>query len=720
MAWYDAISLGIRRKLPVILQTEAAECGLACLAMVLSYHGVITDLATLRGRHAVSMKGMSMATLSKLAQREQLGFRAVRVRLREMKDLRTPCVLHWDLSHFVVLKEVRNTTVIVHDPDVGEREYGLEELSRHFTGVALELWPDPGFKPREEKAPISLTQLIGQVKGFLPSLVQVLSLSLVLQLFVLIGPLYMQWIVDHVVVSRDSNLLTTLALAFTLVILLQAGIGLMRTWLMLYISTSIRIQWKSNIFSHMLRLPLEYFQKRHLGDIVSRTGSIDQIQAVLTTIFVETLFDGMMVILTLVMMFIYSPQLAWLAIVTVSLYLLLRLLWYKPLYLAKEEYIVRSAIVSTHYLETIRGMRAIKLFGRQTERRNAWQTLLISETNAGLRIAKLNIYYGLAKSILSGTFHILILWTGATQILAGNLSVGMLMAFMSYRGQFDSRVTSLIDQFIELRMLRLYGERLADVVLTPGEEEINRSLIERPIEGAPDIQITDLKFRYAAEDPWVLDGITVNIKAGEAVAITGPSGCGKTTLANLLLGALKPVEGSIQVGSVPLEKMGNDAWRRMVGTVMQDDTLFAGSIADNICFFDTKPDREQIEEAARLAAIHKDIEKMPMGYQTLVGDMGTVLSGGQKQRVTLARALYKKPQVLILDEATSHLDVKGEERVNASIASLNVTRIVIAHRPETIGSAQRVIDMYRGKIVYDGSPEGYFEKLGLKRPAKEE
>ena len=720
MAWYDAISLGIRRKLPVILQTEAAECGLACLAMVLSYHGVITDLATLRSRHAVSMKGMSMATLSKLAQREQLGFRAVRVRLREMKDLRTPCILHWDLSHFVVLKEVRATTVIVHDPDVGEREYGLEELSRHFTGVALELWPDPGFKPREEKSPISLGQLIGQVKGFFPSLVQVLALSLVLQLFVLISPLFMQWIVDHVVVSRDANLLTTLALAFLLVMLLQQGIGLMRTWLMLYISTSVRLQWKSNIFSHMLRLPLEYFQKRHLGDIVSRTGSIDQIQAVLTSIFVETLFDGMMVILTLLMMFIYNPQLAWLAIVAVCLYLLLRVLWYKPLYLAMEEYIVRSAIVSTHYLETIRGMRAIKLFGRQTERRNAWQTLLISETNAGLRIAKLKIYYGLAKSILSGMFHILILWTGATQILAGNLSVGMLMAFMSYRGQFDSRVTGLIDQFIELRMLRLYGERLADVVLTPGEEEVTRSLIERPMEGAPDIQITDLKFRYAAEDPWVLDGITVNIKAGEAVAITGPSGCGKTTLANLLLGALKPVEGSIQIGSVPLDKMGNEAWRRMVGTVMQDDTLFAGSIADNICFFDTKPDREQIEEAARLAAIHKDIEKMPMGYQTLVGDMGTVLSGGQKQRVTLARALYKKPQVLILDEATSHLDVKGEERVNASIASLNVTRIVIAHRPETIGSAQRVIDMYRGKIVYDGPPDGYFEKLGLKRPAKEE
>ncbi len=717
MAWLESLSLGLNRRLPVILQTEAAECGLACLAMVMGYHGVITDLATLRARHAISLKGMSLASLAKLAQEERLGFRAVRLQLKDMANLSTPAILHWDLNHFVVLKSVRGNQVTVHDPDVGERRYTMQEVNEHFTGVALELWPDPGFEPRRESTPIALGQLIGQVTGFWPALTRILTLSLVLQIFVLTGPLFMQWILDHVIVSRDTNLLTTLALGFLLLLLIQLGVGILRSWMLLAINTSIRVQWKANIFAHLLRLPLEYFQKRHLGDIVSRTNSIDEIQRVLTSAFVESLLDGLMMILTMVMMFIYNPTLAWIALVAVGLYLALRLLWFKPLYLATEEQIVRGATLSTHYLETIRGMRTIKLFARQLVRRSAWQTLLINETNATLRIQKLRILYGLARSMLSGVFNIVLLWMGATQILSGQLSVGMLMAFLAYRSQFDSRVTGLIDQYIDLRMLRLYGERLADVVLTPGEEEVRRTLTDQVPDKAPEIVVRDLRFRYAEQDPWVLDGVSFSIQPGEAVAITGPSGCGKTTLANLLLGVLKAQEGSILVGSVALEKMGNDAWRSLVGTVMQDDTLFAGSIAENICFFDPRPDNERIEECARLAAIHKDIEAMPMGYQTLVGDMGTVLSGGQKQRVTLARALYKQPQVLLLDEATSHLDVKREAQVNESIAGLNVTRIVIAHRPETIGSAQRVIEMERGTIVYDGPPDGYFERLGLARPA---
>lgn len=718
MAWIESLSIGLRRRLPVILQTEAAECGLACLAMVLGYHGVMTDLATLRARHAISLKGMTLATLAKLAEDEKLGFRAVRLELQDIDKLRMPAILHWDLNHFVVLKSVGNGFITVHDPDVGERRYRMEEVSEHFTGVALELWPDPGFQPRKEKIRISLDQLIGQVSGFWPSLAQVLVLSLVLQIFVLLGPLFMQVIVDNVVVSRDVNLLTTLALGFLILLVLQQTIGILRTWLLLSINTSIRVQWKANIFSHLLRLPLDFFQKRHLGDIVSRTNSIDEIQRVLTSAFVEALFDGLMVILTLVMMFVYNPTLAWISIGAVSLYLGLRLLWFKPLYRATEEQIVRGANLSTHYLETIRGMRTIKLFSRQLVRRNTWQTLLINETNATLTTQKLRILYGLARSTLSGVANIVLLWMGASQILAGNLSVGMLVAFLAYRGQFDSRVTGLIDQFIDLKMLQLYGERLADVVLTPGEEEVRRTLTDQPLQQAPEIRIENLRFRYAEQDPWVLDGINLVIQPGEAVAITGSSGCGKTTLASILLGVRKPVDGNIFIGSVPLERMGNDAWRQMVGTVMQDDTLFSGSIAENISFFDPRPELARIEECARLAAIHEDIEAMPMGYQTLVGDMGTVLSGGQKQRVMLARALYKQPQVLVLDEATSHLDVKREAEVNASIAGLNITRIVIAHRSETIGAAQRVIEMSRGRVIYDGSPQGYFAQLDLQRPAQ--
>jgi ATP-binding cassette, subfamily B, bacterial CvaB/MchF/RaxB len=716
MAWLESLSLGLRRRLPVVLQTEAAECGLACLAMVMGYHGVVTDLATLRSRHAVSLKGITLAALARIAQEEKLGFRAVRLELHDLANLRTPAILHWDLNHFVVLRSVSGNQVVVHDPDVGERRYGLQEVSEHFTGVALELWPDPGFQPRKEAQPISLSQLVGQVSGLWPALAKVLTLSLVLQVFVLTGPLFLQWIVDHVVVSRDANLLTTLAIGFLLLLFIQQGIGILRTWMLLALNTQIRLQWKANIFTHLLRLPLEYFQKRHLGDIVSRTHSMEEIQRVLTSAFVESLLDGLMMVLTLVMMFVYSPTLAWIAIVAVSLYLLLRLLWYRPLYLATEEQIVRAATLATHYLETIRGMRAIKLFSRQLVRRGTWQTLLVAETNATLRIQKLRILYGLARSLLSGVFNIVLLWVGATQIMAGNLSIGMLMAFLAYRSQFDSRVTGLIDQYIELKMLGLYGERLADVVLTPAEQDIRRTLTDRPLDGPPEIRVQDLRFRYSAQDPWVLDGVNLSIRPGEAVAITGPSGCGKTTLANLLVGMLRPTEGQILAGGIALEKVGHETWRALVGTVMQDDVLFAGSIAENICFFDPQPDYARIEECARLAAVDRDIEAMAMGYQTLVGDMGTVLSGGQKQRVTLARALYKRPHVLVLDEATSHLDLAHEAQVNRAIARLRITRIVIAHRPQTIGSAERVIELQRGRVVYDGPPDGYFERLGLASP----
>ncbi len=715
MAWTDAIALGLRRRLPIVLQTEAAESGLACLAMIMSYHGLMTDLATLRQRHIISMKDITLATLSEVAREEQLGFRTVRLETDELAQLRMPAILHWELDHFVVLKKVTANRVVICDPAVGELRLTFAAVSRRFTGVALELWPAPGFEPQKKKARISIGQLLGQITGFWPSLSQAFLLTLLLEAFALIQPLFLQWILDQVVVSKDGNLLTTLALGFLMLLFMQQGVGLLRSWILLVINTSVRIQWRANVFTHLLRLPVDYFQKRHLGDIVSRTGSIDQIQTVLTSAFVEALFDGALVIITLVMMFLYSPPLAWIGIAAVAIYLVIRILWYRPFYAATEEFIVRSATLSSHFLETIRGVRAIKLFGRQIERQNAWQTLLVGETNAALTTQKLQIFYGLLRSSISGSFNILLLWMGTRQILDGTLSVGMLMAFLAYRSQFDSRLTELIAKGIDLKMLQLYAERLADVVLTEPETDTRRTLTDEAVEHSPSISIENVRFRYADQEPWVLDGTTFKIESGESVAIVGGSGCGKTTLVNLLLGSYVPTEGLIRIGAVPLARMGNNAWRRLVGTVMQDDTLFAGSIADNICFFDASPDLPWIEECARLAAIHQDIEAMPMGYQTLVGDMGTVLSGGQKQRVLLARALYKRPGVLILDEATSHLDIKREAEVNRSIAALRISRIVVAHRPETIGAVERVIELSEGKVSFDGTPDEYFVHVDIKR-----
>jgi ATP-binding cassette subfamily B protein RaxB len=704
--------------MPTILQTEAAECGLACLAMVLHHHGTSTDLSALRSRHAVSLTGMTLTTLTAISQVEQLGTRGLRLELDELPLLRLPAILHWNLNHFVVLKSVNKSQVVILDPAFGERRLSLEETSQFFTGVALELWPAPDYKPRDEKTRISLTQLIGQVTGFLPALGQVLLLSMALEIFGLVSPLFMQWVLDHAVVSRDQHLLTMLVIGFGLLLILQNVASLVRSWLLMIIKTSISVQWRSNVFAHMTRLPLTYFQNRHLGDIISRADSVEEIQQTLTAAFVESLFDGLLVIMTLALMFVYSAALAWTAIVAVVLYLVIRLLWYRPFYAAHEEWLVRDANQSSHFMESIRGMRAIQLFGRQTQRQGSWQTLLVKATNAHLKIETMQIFYALIRGSLSGAFALAIVWQGVHQVMINQLTVGMLIAFIAYRSQFDSRVTSLIDNAIALKMLRLHAERLADLVLTPATpvaKRLDARDLQHPSNTIkiPTLSFENLRYRYADQSPWVLDNITLQIRPGEVVAITGRSGSGKTTLINLLLGSLAPTEGRVLVDGVPLAQIGVDRWRQGVATVMQDDSLFAGSIADNICFFDNQPDLDWMMECAGMAALQEDIEAMPMAYQTLVGDMGTVLSGGQKQRLLLARALYKRPQVLVLDEATSHLDVVSEAEVNAAVAALPVTRIVVAHRPDTIRTAHRVVDLHNGCVAFDGPAEEYLRLLAI-------
>jgi ATP-binding cassette subfamily B protein RaxB len=384
-----------------------------------------------------------------------------------------------------------------------------------------------------------------------------------------------------------------------------------------------------------------------------------------------------------------------------ALYGLGRWAWFAPLRHATEEQIIHAAKQQSHFLETIRGVKTIKLFQRQDERRASWLSLLVDQVNADLRTQKLNLLYKSLNGVLFGIENILIIWLGARMVMDGNFTVGVLMAFNAYKGQFDSRVSSLIDKFVEVKMLQLQGERLADIVLQQPETAHGRLVGEQEAPLTPSLEVRGLRFRYAEQEPYVLDGVSFRIAAGESVAIVGPSGGGKTTLINILLGILAPTQGEVLIGGQSVSHVGLDALRRMIGTVLQDDVLFAGSLADNISFFDPQADHAWIAECARLAAIHHDIAAMPMGYNTLVGDMGTILSGGQKQRVLLARALYKRPQILFLDEATSHLDIEREHLVNAAIKSINITRVIVAHRPETINSADRVINLAGGKVIDD-------------------
>ncbi|KVO63084.1 peptidase domain-containing ABC transporter [Burkholderia stagnalis] len=701
MKWMDALQFGWRRRLPVMLQTQAAECGLACVGMIASYHGHDLDLVSLRRRFSPSLKGATLNDVMLIASRLDLTSRALRLELDELGKLKLPCILHWDMSHFVVLKSVSRGRITIHDPAHGLRDVPLAEVSDHFTGIALELMPSPSFTRTKARESISMAKLVGSVTGIRAAFAQVLLLSVALEVFGIVTPFYMQWVMDQVLVSADADLLTLLAIGFLLVVLFQHAASALRAWVVTWFSSLLGVQWTANVCAHLFRLPMAYFEQRHIGDVVSRFGAINTIQSALTTQFVGALLDGVMAVVTLAMLFVYSPTLTWLVLGLFAAYGAIRWVAYRPFRQANEEQIVYAARAESNLLESIRGVQAIKLANKQEARVATYANAVVETTNKHVAIERLSIGFSTLQGVISGAGRVMLVWLAAKQVLDGQFSAGMLVAFISFADQFIARGSGLIGTLIDFRMLRLHGERLADIVLTDVEADMEAK-IARPTDARraqpPAIDVRDVRFRYAETEPWVLDGCSLSIAPGESVALVGPSGQGKTTMAKLLLGLLTPEHGSVRVDGVDIRKLGLHQHRELIGCVMQDDILFAGSIADNIGFFDPQPDQARIEEAARLAQIHDDIAAMPMGYQSLVGDMGSSLSGGQSQRVLLARAFYRKPAILVLDEATSHLDVERERLINDAVRAMNVTRIIVAHRPETIRSADRVIVLAHGCV----------------------
>lgn len=689
-------------RVPTILQTENAECGLVCLAMIAGYYGHRIGLQEIRRRFSISQKGGNFKGLVHIASQMQLASRAVRLELGALGGLRTPCILHWEFNHFLVLERMKGGFAHIHDPAHGYRKVSMEEVSRKFTGVALELWPMEGFEKVDCRQTTRLSQIIGSLQGLHSTFVQLLVLSIALEIFVLAAPFYVQLTVDNAIPAADIDLMALLAIGFLILVLCQHAAAFSRSWVLMYLSAVWNMRWRADIFSHLIRLPIAFFIKRHLGDLLSKFGAVDEIQRTVTTSFLEGALDGVMALLTMVLMFLYSPLLTCVVIVAVIIYASLRVLWLGPLREATQAHLISAAKQQSHFLETLRGMMAIKLFSRESGRRDAWLTLLADQVNADIRVQRLTILYKHASGLLSGIENIVVVWIGAHFASDGKLTIGAMMAFIAYKTLFQTRIVALIDKVAEYRMLSVQVDRLSDITLAKAEEleyHAPRPKTDATAHRGVALIVSNLSFRYGDFEPLVLHNVSFTIHPGESVAITGSSGCGKSTLAQLLLGILSPTSGSISLRTSESELNDAASLRHAFGTVMQDDLLLAGSLFENICFFDPEADSDWVVECAKRAHIHQDIEALPMRYDTLVGDMGSALSGGQKQRVLLARALYKKPACLLLDEATSHLDVACEREVNAAVQLLKMTRIIIAHRPETIASADRVLHLERGRIV---------------------
>ena len=466
----------------VQLQGEAGECGLACLAMVIQAHGLRLDLSDLRSRFPVGLKGASLRQLMAHAAALNFGARALRLDIDGLSQLQRPCILHWDLNHFVVLKRAGRRHVVILDPAIGERRLSLAEASRHFTGVALELTPNADFQPVDARPRLKLSQLTGRVHGLPRAMFAIFAVALVLELFAIAAPLFNQMVVDDAITAHDAELLTVLVLGFGLLLLAQTALGLARSWMVMVLGQTLSLQWVGNVFAHLVRLPVHWFERRHLGDITSRFGAVGAIQRTVTTALIEAVLDGIMVIAALVMMLLYAPSLTAVVLVAVVAYGLLRWASYRPLRDAAAERLVVAARENTHFLESLRAIQPLKLFGREEERRGRWQNLIVDVQNRDVRTAKLNIGFATANTFIFGVENLLVFWLGAKLVMdsqsgsADPFSIGMLFAFVAYKSQFTGRVSALINYAVEIKMLGLHAERLADIALAVPETDTAQGL----------------------------------------------------------------------------------------------------------------------------------------------------------------------------------------------------------------------------------------------------
>jgi ATP-binding cassette subfamily B protein RaxB len=676
------------RRVPLILQSEAPECGIACVAMIAGYHGLRTDLAAMRRRLSPSMRGITLKHVAALAQQMQMSARGLQAPLKALGQLQLPAILHWDMNHFVVLTAVSGNKITLHDPAVGRRVMTLEEASSHYTGVAMEILPTADFRQRDERGSISAWQLLGVARGLKGALLQVLLLSLVLEVLAIASPFFVQIVVDRVVVGRDRDLLAVLGIGFSLLVLMSVATTAVRAWLGVYLSTQLSLRLLDALFSHLLKLPLSWFEKRYVGDIVSRFRSVDAVQRTLSLAFLEALVDGLMVVLTFFVMLWYSPLLTLVVVGAGVAYGLARWLFYDPQRRAADEALIHEARASTHFIETLRGMLAIKLNMREPERRSAYQNLVVEHTNASVAGQRLTIAHRAVHGLIFGLENVAVVWLAAQLVLDGSFSTGMLFGFLAFKLLFLTRVNNLVDKGIEFRMLDLHAERIGDIALA--DPESVPAGIREVADAVLTIEARGLGFAYGPEGP-VFRDVSLQVAGGEMVAIVGPSGCGKTTLVKVLIGLLERTEGELRVCGRDLREWDRASFRRRIGVVLQDDQMFAGTIEDNISFFDPQHDAARVRECAQLAAIDADIEAMPMGYNTIVGSLAHTLSAGQKQRILLARALYRQPQILFLDEAFDQLDLSLETRITDALRAHGLGIVIVSHRPDTVRSVDRVV-----------------------------
>jgi ATP-binding cassette subfamily B protein RaxB len=680
------------QRVPFAAASERNECGLACLAAISEYLQGEIELVEIRELARHSGRGETLLEIRDLAEQIGLNARGVGVELGGLNIIAKPAILHWDMDHFVVLERTNRRGIVIMDPAAGRMEVPWSQVDKSFTGVALELKASARWKVRRRRPrKVSVLDFVGPLSMWGTDVVLIVLLSLLMEALVLVAPFQMQMSIDTAVAAGDGRLVWVLGISFGIVVLMQASVALIRSWATAVFGARFGFELHDRFVRALHGKSATYFLKHHTGDMLNRSRSVHTIQSLVTAQLIQALLGAVMSVLMVAVMFVAVPRMA----ATVLAFGLLNIgttAGLRQAALDNSRRALRAAAkADSVFLENARAARAIKLFGKEAVRTSVWRNRFVELTNLELSGARLTMYSGQSAQLTAGLGNVALISIGTYLVLGGSITLGTMMMFFVLKTFFVERLNNCVNYLMELRRVQTHAERIDEVI---GEDTGGGNKAPSPFSPAPGegvrIEVRDVWFRYGNDAPWVLKGVNLKIEPGESVAIAGPSGCGKSTLLGVMVGLLEPNQGEVLINGRNLKTISAADYAKLIGVVMQDDALFFGTVADNISFFDAPVDMARVKAAAEKANIARQIEAMPMNYYSTLAEAAMDISGGQKQRVFIARAIYHEPKVLFLDEATSHLDADSERLVSQAIRAMKMTRVLVAHRKETIATADRV------------------------------
>lgn len=703
------------RRYPALLQLSETDCGAACLSMILRYYGKHVSINRLRDLANVSREGSTLYSIAEAA--ETLGFhtRGIRAAYDHLLKVDLPAIAHWEGFHYIVVYEVRPDRVVVADPAIGLRKFTREEFEKGWTGYLLLLTPTPKIEKVEESR-TTFGRFLPLLKPYRSLLFQIFLASLLMQLFGLASPIFTQIIVDKVLVHKSTSMLNMLLIGMLLIAVFQTATMSLRYYLLVHTTRRIDMTMVVDFYRHVLSLPMRYFEERKVGDILKRFNENARIRDFMTGRAIGVMLDCLMIFVYLGLMFFYNVKLTLVALAFIPGYIILTLV-VTPIFKRQyREAFEKSAEADSQMVESVTGVGTIKATAAERPIRWKLEGLIVKSLNVQFRTALSGMATISIGNMLQTLNTVFLFWYGAYLVINGELSVGQLVAFSVLVGNITHPILSVVDLWREFQEINIALERLNDVFdAKPEEDPTKQSLINLPrIRGH--IRFDNVTFRYPTrDDKNALQNISLEITAGQTVALVGRSGSGKTTFANMLLRLYQPNEGRILIDGFDLRQTAIHSLRQQIGVVPQEVFLFSGTIRENIAFGDPDAPLEKVVGASMLAGAHEFVSELPLGYETKIGERGQSLSGGQKQRIAIARALFKKPRILIFDEATSALDTESERAIQQNLDQIlkDRTTLIIAHRLSTVRNADLIVVMDRGAIVETGNHYSLMNQRGI-------